>query len=345
MEIKKSTATTTFALLPMLLAMAKAGKFSYTKFTQSRNDRLNSDLGRDMTCDDFMQVKSRCCSCDSECLRYKNCCANKLWNQTNDNDMYAYKKRLIAKAREYPKRPECKNLIPKNENFNGISRSYYMISTCERNTTFNDSKLCQGVVQDDLKTFIPVVGDDHYLYRNIHCARCNIVKEFSTVKINLYCVESNRTSSMQWCEILTEDKRVEECFPEFEPVKNCSTKNEFYDLCHTFKGPVGVYANYFCYLCNKEFVTSTRITTNLHCSYEPPPNPPFAWSSLLKFANSNSAVRKKDLQCQKDDIFDTLIDGCFPIICPAGYQPFREYDLSYKLFITQFFYVIKLSIG
>lgn len=221
MEIKKSTATTTFALLSMLLLIAKAGKFSYTKFTQSRNDRLNSDLGRDMTCDDFMQVKSRCCSCDSECLRYKNCCANKLWNQTNDNDMYAYKKRLIAKAREYPKRPECKNLIPKNENFNGISRSYYMISTCENNTTFNDSKLCQGVVQDDLKTFIPVVGDDHYLYRNIYCARCNFVKEFSTVKINLYCVESNRTSSMQWCEILTEDKRVKECFPEFEPVKNC----------------------------------------------------------------------------------------------------------------------------
>lgn len=69
----------------------------------------------------------------------------------------------------------------------------------------------------------------------------------------MYCDDGSKKNINQSCEILTHDDRVEACYRDYEPIRNCSRDNQFYDLSQSFLGPVGVYANYFCYLYNKNY--------------------------------------------------------------------------------------------
>ena len=130
----------------------------------------------------------RCCDCDNDCMRYKTCCIDKLWDETNPIPIQEYLDKFEKVANKY-KDLTCEYALPSVAMFRHTSERLLMVSSCLPNANINDTLKCLHSLDDSYESTAPVFGIDNYFYINAFCARCNFVKEYEFVNITSECEE------------------------------------------------------------------------------------------------------------------------------------------------------------
>ena len=237
-----------------------------------------------------------CCECHDDCLRFKTCCIDKLWNSSNPILIQEYLEVLVNETSKF-KETTCESVFPLVSG----SKTVQMVSTCIDDAEQADIDGCLNKKSLSYGYNIPVFGNDYFLYRNSFCARCNSIENFEFVNLTANCVSRTLESSQfdyVWgnetatttttaAAATTKDKinlyqNLEKCF--FDIAKNerlgslgikyclpqndynrnagCQKSNENYKLCLSYYGngiAVGkTYANYHCYLCNSTNVDQAK---------------------------------------------------------------------------------------
>ena len=118
-----------------------------------------------------------CCHCDKLCMKFHTCCMDALWNTSNPMNMSVYKNMLIETSKKY-KRLECAKVIPSTRHI--FDPVYFMVTSCLPGSNKLDKSNCLSARNSTSSTqsLIPVIGDDEYLYRKMHCDQCNFVTKF-----------------------------------------------------------------------------------------------------------------------------------------------------------------------
>ena len=231
-----------------------------------------------------------CCECHDDCLRFKTCCIDKLWNSSNPIPVQEYLEVLVNQTRKF-KDTTCESVFPLVSG----SKTVRMVSTCLEDADQADIDGCLNKKSLSYGYNIPVFGNDNYLYRNSFCARCNSIESFELVNLTANCVssilepfqfdyvwrnetatatapaaaattkvKSNFYQNLETCSFdIAKNKRIESrginyCLPRYDYSRNagCQKPNKNYELCLSYYGYGYVYAirktyaNYHCYLCN-----------------------------------------------------------------------------------------------
>ena len=269
----------------------------------------------------------KCCDCNDDCLRFKTCCIDKLWNSLNPLPLQEYLKALVNETSKF-KDTTYEKVFPLVPG----SKTVYMLSTCIDNADQADIDGCLNKNSSSYEYNIPVFGNDNYLCKNSFCARCNSIENFEPVNLTANCVSSNVELSQfdhMWEDGTTTVatragttttkvksniyKNLEECsfdigevdglksvapkycLPQYHYNRSirCQKPNENYKLCQSYHGFASAhgkeYANYHCYLCNSTNVEQAKNTPDLDC-YEKdiPGQDLLPWSFTLSFSSQTS---------------------------------------------------------
>ena len=268
-----------------------------------------------------------CCEYHDDCLRFKTCCIDKLWNSSNPIPVQEYLEVLVNQTSKF-KDTTCEIVFPLASG----SKTVRMVSTCIDDAEQADIDGCLNKKSLSYGYNIPVFGNDNYLYRNSFCARCNSIE---LVNLTANCVsstlepsqfdyvwrnetatttapaaaatikvKSNFYQNLGKCSFdIAKNKRLESlgikyCLPWYDYSRNpeCQKTNKNYKLCLSYYGygyvyAVGkTYANYHCYLCNSTSVDQAK-NNNLYffCPFKNKPNKggPLSVVIYIKFFFSN----------------------------------------------------------
>ena len=283
-------------------------------------------LAFDQFCDGKI-LNQNCCDCDDQCLRFKTCCVDKLWNSSNPLPLHQYLEILVNESSKY-KDTTCESVFPVVLG----SENMYMVSTCADGASQEDIDGCLNINSFSYEYTVPVFGNDSFLYKNSFCARCNFIESFELVNLTARC-ESNRKvpfgppilvparenetttttttasppktnpyENLESCffEIIKSDSLgsviLQGCIPQYNYDRNigCETSNEYYKECLSYYGYVNAfgkeYANYHCYLCNATDVDQAKIDTpSLTCQLKGKRDlVPLTWSFTLSFSSQTN---------------------------------------------------------
>ena len=186
----------------------------------------------------------KCCSCKNTCMKYKDCCIDHLWYETN-----LTLQEYVPFFTDHVQVKNCDTLYTCEEvidsRIQGIkashSKRYFMIAACDSSDKSKDSTRCNGGSYDDVKDTIPVIGADGNLYRSPACARCNDILDYEMTNVSYHCENQSYATSFQsilsHCEILLSELEnkldtpsIVECFYT-NPV--CDDPN-LRNLCHSY---------------------------------------------------------------------------------------------------------------
>ena len=268
-----------------------------------------------------------CCDCDDQCLRFKTCCVDKLWNSSNPIPLQQYLEILLNETSKY-KDTTCESVFPVVPG----SQNMYMVSTCADGASQEDTDGCLNINLFSYEYTVPVFGNDSFLYKNSFCAICNFIESFELVNLTARC-ESNREvpfgppilvpvwenetttttttasppktnpyENLESCvfEIIRSENLgsviLQGCTPLYNYDRNigCQTSNKYYKECLSYYGFASAfgkqYANYHCYLCNATDVDQAKIDTpNLTCQPKIYPNRGLLiWSFTLSFSSQTN---------------------------------------------------------
>ncbi|XP_057300227.1 uncharacterized protein LOC130630669 [Hydractinia symbiolongicarpus] len=200
-----------------------------------------------------------CCDCSDDCMKYKTCCIDKLWDDEKKDHLQTYLKLFLSESQKY-KNMSCEPALTVNKTH--PVKSYFMVKSCLPNTTGDDVERCLKSslhIKDD----IPVLGNDTYLYRNLHCAKCNLVFDYKFIDIKAKCenasnlmlrktISKEELNKLSKCEFSldTSDHFQQGYIRACERKQNvCPQTDPFYNLCNAYGKTMGEYKNYHCAMC------------------------------------------------------------------------------------------------
>lgn len=279
--------------------------FPLHEFLDSNDEVLVSGYEKHLCKGSFSNSDNGCCSCSIDCMKHRSCCIDIFWS-TYESPLTDYIDYFIEESSKF-KKQSCVEAFPDAQKEGAISESYIMVSQCESNATKEQKDLCAG---DSalLKSRLPVLGIDGYLYKNIHCTICNTAEEIEMPEINLNCEDLRKN-----CSYFYQSDKLEKC----RSYKGCNnTKSKYYNLCNSFIGPVDKYRNYFCWLCSEE---SSRINPSaVFCTEGSDPSGSLvSWSSLLRFSDDTAA---RNEGCDGATLRHLVSGQCVSFRCPPGYN-------------------------
>ena len=273
-------------------------------------------------CDGSTFDKS-CCECHDDCLRFKTCCIDKLWNSSNPIPIQEYLEVLVNETSKF-KDTTCESVFPLVPD----SKTVQMVSTCVNDAEQADIDGCLNKKSLFYGYNIPVLGSDNYLYKNSFCARCNSIENFEFVNLTAKCVSSTlesypfgyawenetRTAAAETTKVkrnlyqnletcffdIAKSNRtldIKYCSPQDDYNRNigCRKPNENYKLCLSYYGYGNAlgqkFANYHCYLCNSTNLDQARNNKfDFFCplKYKPGKGEQLQWSFTLSFSSQTS---------------------------------------------------------
>ena len=298
----------------------------------------------------------KCCDCNPDCMRYKTCCIDKLWDKNNPISIETYLDRFVNETRKY-KDLTCESLLTLPKNSGHESEKLLMVSTCLPTASTVEIAKCINSI-NEITT--PVFGIDKYLYKSSFCAKCNLIHKFEIVNITADCKgpETNiyRPQSPATPPPTTEPPlntnlltRFTECYfklvrnsrvtfpyvsacrdPWTNLNKNCHKSSRFYKYCISYTGRMGKYANYHCYKCNVESSSDDFLPVHI-C----PRNTlqvrrgVYSWSFTINFGSDTNVQvhningntgNENQAYCGVGEMLDVFKGTCKTLFCPPNYK-------------------------
>lgn len=286
-------------------------KFNIKDFLDGRVHAITDKWVKKYLCE---MKKQLCCDCEVSCVKYNTCCMDYWWDPQRFIEMDDYKDLIIEKTRD-TKMPFCEKLIPHLDTAETFS--YLMISTCPQINRFSylNYRYCMDVDNAHFRKYIPVFGEDGYLYRNIFCARCNGMKRYEVARIK--CLDWPRNSNSRCQFAIDEPLTVKYIVKTCSSLKNnCQVNDQYFTLCNAYTALYKGHKNFHCYLC--ENMSVNEVDTNkslvIHADNRPCFSPRFLfrWSLLISFTMDleiERVVDKNDREfpCEHNDLVNVLV--------------------------------------
>ena len=312
--------------------------FPLSRFLNINDKNILTKYREDLLCNPGIPVywvppgMRDCCKCDRDCIRFQDCCVDALWQP--GESIKSYKSRLLN-GTKYSKKVRCEAAFPYGVRVGYQSISYLMVASCPDSASDDEQRMCAS--GSALASSIPVIGADKYLYKNLYCAKCHQIEEFKFVRIRHYCHTPN-VSNYIGCELKIHDDDLNPRYysrPYFQITRQCTNifnntwhydnatcarDNPYRKLCEAFRGPMGGFANYYCYLCNASAHATTPSVTYRECYIPAKPPPRFNWLSLLTFIDDSEVKVNNDITCKTNNLYDKLSKQCVAFVCPLGYR-------------------------
>ena len=297
----------------------------------------------------------KCCECTRDCMKYKTCCIDLLWNSTRPVPSQEYLDLFINATNQY-KDTTCKPVFPvadQNEQ-NNTSENILMVSTCLKHANNLDKERCKNSNGTSYESIMPVFGSDQYIYKNSFCASCNFVKQYQLLNLTAKCTIQGTKHENPY-------QRFTNCFFKVglaKAIRNyiktcnrnifyrrsaCNKTNKYYKMCLSYLGVVGNSTNYHCLMCNK---TNARYSAtnlpNFACpkyiakdeSDESDENSDDddddftlkpQWSYTINFAEKTNIViqtaKSSPMKfCDNGEIYNIISSKCEIFSCLRGYK-------------------------
>ena len=294
---------------------------------------------------------NKCCECTKDCMKYKTCCIDRLWNAEKPIPTEEYLDLLINVTNQY-KDTTCEPVFPvidKNVQ-NHESEDILMISTCPKEASHINKEGCKESFGLSYESIIPVIGSDQYIYKNSFCARCNFVNKFELVNLTANCetkqkenenpYKSFRSCFFKLIRTITIGKYIKTCNKNvFGRTKTCDKANKYFKLCSSYLGVVGSNTNYHCLQCSTNSIyKSAEKLPNFICPIFnigiPNPNKqvilitmgkPALWSFTISFAERTSIAltgskRSSQTFCGSGEIYNIISSKCEKFTRSEGYR-------------------------
>ena len=206
---------------------------------------------------------NKCCECTKECLKYKTCCLDILWNVERPVRAKEYLDLLINVTSIY-KDTSCEPIFPVTiqNKLNHKSENILMVSECLNHASHIDREGCKQSSGASVDSIMPVFGSDQYIYKNAFCARCNFIKHFFFVNLTAKC-EVNKSHDKKLYQRLvncsfkitptdTMKKHIKTCIRNISEDQSvtCNRTNKYYKMCSSYLGVLRKKNDYHCLLCN-----------------------------------------------------------------------------------------------
>ena len=285
---------------------------------------------------------SKCCECTRDCMKYKTCCIDLLWNSTRPVPSEEYLDLFINVTNQY-KDTTCEPVFPvvdKNVQ-NNTRENILMVSTCLKQASRFDKERYNSI-GTSYESIMAVFGSDQYVNKNSFCARCNFIKHYQLLNLTAKCTtqegkHENPYQRFMNCffkvgrtEITT--NYIKSCKRNiFNRRSACDKTNKHYKMCSSYLGVVGISTNYHCLMCNN---TKTRNSTinlpNFACpkyideSVNEDDND-LQWSFTINFAEQTNIViqateRSSTKFCKNGEIYNIIRSRCERFSCSRGYK-------------------------
>jgi len=318
--------------------------FHYGKFlgleSVSSNGKFEQNIQNDFLCHSKTRVKrfEEACNCDEDCMRFKSCCIDFLWNSTRDESVESYTERFLNEASRYP------DLLCKPVAL-GLPSDYrveklLMRSECPVGVLGDVKISCEA--EETYFDVQPVLGSDGFIYKNQNCAVCNKVQNFESLQLHAKdCIRINTNSTsftdinkgcligIQNASIELDSKSIRTCFKqETKPLERPQTKSQ--KLCRSYSG--GLYQSRMCYRNFHCIGVSNLIKTtldNVMPCYEFTPMKRIKETISIGFSDGDSysmLVSFEDLgdktkpRCSKGEVLDKSSGKCRKFECGFGYE-------------------------
>ncbi|XP_057311653.1 uncharacterized protein LOC130649399 [Hydractinia symbiolongicarpus] len=197
----------------------------------------------------------QCCECDKDCIKYRTCCIDKLWDSEKPLPLQPYLSKFIEETKKH-KEISCEPVLNHTQH---KSETFLMVTSCLPGANQSDVNGCisPGI---EINNYSPIVDESLYLYRNEYCARCNFITNFKRLDIKARCINASivatrkhinwsTLSSLKGCEFFLDQNIVNKQLKRCLSVSGCSKGNPYYDLCQIYGKSLGSYKNYHCYKC------------------------------------------------------------------------------------------------
>ena len=205
---------------------------------------------------------NKCCECTKECLKYKTCCIDILWDVERPVRSKEYLDLLINVTSIY-KDTSCEPIFPVTiqNKLNQTSENILMVSECLNHASHIDKERCKKPSRASFDSIMPVFGSDQYIYKNAFCARCNFIKHFLFVNLTAKCEVNKRhdkklhqrlvNCSFKVTRTDTMKNHIKTCIRNiFDQLATCNRTNKYYKICSSYLGVIRNKKNYHCLLCN-----------------------------------------------------------------------------------------------
>ena len=274
------------------------------------------------------------CSCSDDCLRYGNCCPDKL---TKDF--------IVASIYPIGGIFDCGTSGVRSEP--DISKEKFkLINKCIRTFDNKDTiEACTTPAAMTLENYrIVSHKTTHEAYKNIYCARCNNVKDEDVVEwpIKIKC-RQGIFLPQNMSEIVSEIRQSNHCDVVFDkpegfrakycepPISKCNetgllrTKDDLVleKACDAFvsefRSGNETYRNTFCYLCNAGDTREHKCTSDKPEESGYGPDLKLSFSALLDFTEPAPIANTAD--CGINYVFDIFKVICSDIKCINNIRP------------------------
>ena len=287
----------------------------------------------------------KCCECTKDCMKYKTCCIDLLWNSKRPVPSQEYLDLFINFSNQY-KDTTCEPIFPvidKNVQ-NNTSENILMVSTCLNHASHNDKEGCKHSIGTTYESIMPVFGSDQYIYKNSFCARCNFIEHYQLLNLTAKCTTQGREHENPYQRFMncffkvarskTISNYVKTCNRNiFDKRSACNKTNRYYKMCSSYLGVVENSTNYHCLKCNNTYNGNsainlpkftcpkyiatksgkTEVSINLH------------WSFTINFADQTNIVVKRIESssmkfCDNGEIYNIISSKCERFSCSIGYK-------------------------
>ena len=313
----------------------------------------------DFLCEGNLSNKG-CCNCNENCMRFKTCCIDKLWDNKNPLPINEYLQLFLNKTKEF-RDTACKSVFPPII----ASEKVLMVSSCTPGANKKDIEGCENPRDLSYESIVPVFDKEKYLYKNSFCARCNFIKSFQLVNLTADCSGLMMANPLAFGNILFESlpeinntitafttqtpnsnlfeqlrgcrfrvKRtshlshiyIQKCDKENYPNRiNKCNKEKYRDLCMAYFGRVRNYANLHCSFCKNETLDNT---IPLLCPQKILPHTVILdWSFTLSFSSkTNMGIEgsthqsSNSVSCGEDKLYNILSGKCEVFSCSENYE-------------------------
>ena len=106
----------------------------------------------------------KCCECTRDCMKYKTCCIDILWNAETPISSQEYLDLFINVVNQC-KGITCEPVLPvvdKNVK-NHTSEKIFLVATCLKNASHIEKEGCEHSTGTSYDSVIPVFGTDQYI--------------------------------------------------------------------------------------------------------------------------------------------------------------------------------------
>ena len=323
---------------------SKPSTFPFHKFWNETSTKATGKFTNAMySCEEHDDGGNKCCDCSERCMDYGNCCIDKFWtpklNPETDFDGYMsqFKKRFQRSRLDVGL--ECTEVVILLPDGYYDRQSWLMKASCPRGTHAKVAEKCSSInsVAEPL-----VRGDDKILYKNMHCAQCHQISEFTKINLTINCNSRQNDSQkgtvvvelLEKCKLswMLAGSNTQTCFSN----SKCPKDSRVGRLCEMYKAPIGEYKNYHCRQCQlgpglpMETVEKRECQKNIYV-------PRTRWSFMIQLFNSEIGTEAEIYEVKKSSkqvsgkhnnttqLSHVVRDLLLNDPCPPGYGP-RELD-------------------